>query len=192
MGTTAEWKASKTQTPWGVAQDQKNIARGIIGYATAGHGGIHVSKTKNQKIHQAWREYYGWYEEDCAYAIVTYTFPEYFSQREYEDAVGTLKRWYWKEWEEVTGEILSEDECPEKRRDMFLKKYRDDWIVISAIAIGGQPDKVEVHATRGGILNLGGVKRVFHISKEEYHNNKDPYFLVDPSNPKYVEVGVLE
>lgn len=59
-------------TPWGKAQGSYRLARGVIFYYTAGHGGMKVSKRIAEKYMTEYaRKHcinrYGayWYEEDC-------------------------------------------------------------------------------------------------------------------------------
>lgn len=72
-------------TPWGESQIVEKVADGIFAVATAGHGGYRLDKARNAKVPEAWREAsfngngrFGWYEEDCDWAMVALTFPEVF------------------------------------------------------------------------------------------------------------------
>ncbi len=85
-----------TTTPWGSAQTSKKIVSGMMLYTTASHGGYHLSPKLNCKVHEAWRNDDGWYEEDCAWSVVALTFPQYFTQEEVEHARETAKKYYGK------------------------------------------------------------------------------------------------
>jgi len=94
-----------TSTPWGLSQDTEKVTRGINFYSTASHGGYKLSKKMNEKVHPAFKRegwagmaHKGWYEEDCDWAIVVFTFPQYFKSEEYAQAVDTLRRWHSEAW----------------------------------------------------------------------------------------------
>lgn len=82
-----------SRTPWGVTQEAKEIAPGIVFHSTAGHGGIKLSADRNKSVSSAWRIRGGWYEEDVNAAIVVLTFPQYFSAVNLEVAQGTARRY---------------------------------------------------------------------------------------------------
>jgi hypothetical protein len=92
-------------TPWGRSRDTEVIAPGVVFYSTASHGGYHVAAKLNKRIPaifraaaEVWSGKPGWYEEDCAYAIVHAFLPEFFSPEEVLKALETIKRWYPTEW----------------------------------------------------------------------------------------------
>src|ERR1035438_5453954 len=64
-----------TSTPWGPSQQSKSYGPGIVSYSCAGHGGFHVSPTLNAAMPDYLRYPEGWYEEDCAWALVALAFP---------------------------------------------------------------------------------------------------------------------
>jgi hypothetical protein len=78
-------------TPWGPADGIDRKARGITFYDTDCHGGFFLSPARNAQVHPTLRNDDGWYEEDCEWSKVVYTFPEYFSKDECESAEDTLK-----------------------------------------------------------------------------------------------------
>ena len=90
-------------TPWGLADHLTPCTEGIVFCTTPSHGGFHVDEVRNAQIHPAFREADGWYEEDCAWAKVVYTFPEFFDEAELRVAITMLKRWYPAAWTAVTG-----------------------------------------------------------------------------------------
>lgn len=83
-----------TRTPWGTADSVQKYAPGINFYTTPGHGGFKVAAGKNAKIHDAWRQADGWYEEDCDWAIVAITFPEFFAEKMVDEAHASAKHWH--------------------------------------------------------------------------------------------------
>jgi hypothetical protein len=92
-------------TPWGTAQEAKEIAPGIIRYDTASHGGYFLSKERNAKVPAILKKstcaeqgLKGWYEEDCDWAIVVYTFKECFDDVQFNFALQTLQQHYSAAW----------------------------------------------------------------------------------------------
>ncbi len=71
-------------TPWGPAQQQKTIAKGLVSVSTAGYGGYHVSEERWQEIEgmfpgfRSWTGQY-WLEEDCDWAMAPLTWPALFN-----------------------------------------------------------------------------------------------------------------
>ncbi len=105
------------QTPWGKADSQQVYADGITFYGTPSHGGFKLSRERNAQVHPALRQRGGWYEEDCEYHIVVYTFPEVFAaehgsvETAREKAERGVRDWFPEEWEQrVTGVTLFEEE----------------------------------------------------------------------------------
>ena len=87
-----------TSTPWGPSQTSEQIARGIMSYTTAGHGGIHLSPGRRMEMPEKFRNeptFAGgnWYEEDCDWALVAVCFPQYFSEKQVESAKGILRHY---------------------------------------------------------------------------------------------------
>lgn len=72
------------QTPWGLADSCKAVAPGIAFFSTPSHGGYRLSPERNAAVlaklpgFQTFCGVPGWYEEDCDWAAVALTFPEYF------------------------------------------------------------------------------------------------------------------
>ena len=86
-----------SETPWGQAQKAEGIAPGITKYTTASHGGYFLSKKANAKVppELQWstlkmQGLKGWYEEDCDWAIVVYTFQQHFQPELYQQALKSL------------------------------------------------------------------------------------------------------
>lgn len=83
-------------TPWGASQHCERVAPGITFHSTASHGGYKLSALLNERVHPAWRQGSGWYEEDCLALVVVWTFPEHFplaASRRPEIEAG-LRHWF--------------------------------------------------------------------------------------------------
>ncbi len=90
-------------TPWGLSQQQKTIAEGIVQIFTASHGGIHLSEERNSIVPSYMRRENGWYEEDCDWAIPALVFDSEFNKyairnrlnprEHHRHAMETLKNW---------------------------------------------------------------------------------------------------
>ena len=102
-------------------------------HSTAGHGGFHLSATRNRKIDPMLRSAGGWYEEDAEWAIVAITFPRLFTAPERRHAEQTIKDSWPNAWEAIFRTILGPGESREKDRRAFEEAHADDWIVVSAI-----------------------------------------------------------
>ncbi len=72
-------------TPWGYADETREIAPGNVFYSTPSHGGYRLSVDRLASVSASDRAYAAkrlngwgdsWYEEDCAAAIVVVTFPQ--------------------------------------------------------------------------------------------------------------------
>ncbi len=75
------------ETPWGKAQQVKEIAPGIVWCSTAGHGGYWISEKRRQEMPHPYRSaktFAGgnWYEEDCDWCLVYLAFPEVFQKHD--------------------------------------------------------------------------------------------------------------
>lgn len=159
---------SRAQTPWGVLQGATVYADGVVSHTTAGHGGFYLSAARNALVHPMLRIAGAWYEEDCEWAIVAFSFPELFTRLERRNAEGTIKNYWPDAWETITGKSLAPGESTEKDRRAFALAHADDWIVISAIASEHRPGFVEAIATRGGRGESGVEERCFLIPSAEY------------------------
>jgi hypothetical protein len=86
--TTTETPTVVRNSPWGKAQTVKAIADGIWFVTTPSHGGFYVAPHLRadiapdlQRYAAAWCHGFGpgWFEEDCAAAIVPVSFPHHFA-----------------------------------------------------------------------------------------------------------------
>jgi len=93
------------RTPWGASDAEYEFApgRAVVFYTTPSHGGFKLRKTFNEMVAEPIRNDNGWYEEDCEWAAVAYTFPSLFVGRhsfgEDKDAIRAealevLRRWF--------------------------------------------------------------------------------------------------
>jgi hypothetical protein len=171
---------TRVQTPWGISQSGTVYAEGVESYSTAGHGGFKLSAERNRKVHHLLRSAGGWYEEDCAWAIVAITFSDLFTGFERRCAERSVKDSWPDAWETISGTILRPDESHEKDRRAFHEAHSGDWIVVSAIASGHRKAFVECVATPGGQRGAGTEERRFLVSAAEYAVGRFG-FVIDPS-----------
>ena len=91
------------KTPWGMSDSQKEIGMGIICITTPSHGGYFVpnetQKLMKEEVRNvstfAGRSNSGvWYEEDCDWALVCYSFPDLFPKEAYSHALNTIKHFH--------------------------------------------------------------------------------------------------
>jgi hypothetical protein len=69
-------------TPYGPARRRMHVAEGIDFLETDGHGYVHLDSSLHVLMPAAWRETpysrFGYYEEDCDWALVALRFPAAF------------------------------------------------------------------------------------------------------------------
>lgn len=159
---------SRAQTPWGVSQTSTIYAEGVESHSTAGHGGFKLSVERNARVHPLLRVKDGWYEEDCAWAIVAITFSDLFTGFERRCAERSIKDSWPDAWEAIFGIVLAPGESYEKDRRAFREVHADDWIVISAIKSEHREGCVECVATPGGRRGAGTEERRFLVPAAEY------------------------
>lgn len=92
------------RTPWGESDSVVELSNGIRRVGTPSHGGYWVPAKLVQQIPQRFQDYARkwsgspqWYEEDCAWACVAVTFPEFFTADDLTAARETIARWIDKE-----------------------------------------------------------------------------------------------
>jgi hypothetical protein len=101
--------------------------------STAGHGGIYLDEVHNLKVHPSWRAEEGWYEEDCEWAKVAFTFPEAFRPSSVLAAKATLKNDYPVEYGNITGIPVNPGESSKLREDIWQEAHKNHLQVISAM-----------------------------------------------------------
>ncbi|ODT19659.1 MAG: hypothetical protein ABS35_21240 [Kaistia sp. SCN 65-12] len=171
---------SRVQTPWGVSQGATVYIDGMVSHSTAGHGGFKLSDERNRHVHPMLRGQDGWYEEDCAWAIVAITFPDLFTGFERRCAERSVKDSWPDAWETIFGVLLGPGESYEQDRRAFHEAHAVDWIVVSAIASGHRRGFVECVATPGGQRGAGTEERRFLVPADEYDVGRFG-FVIDPS-----------
>jgi len=171
---------SRVQTPWGVSQGATVYAEGVESHSTAGHGGFKLSAERNRKVHALLRGQDGWYDEDCAWAIVAITFPDLFTGFERRCAERSVKDSWPDAWEAIFGVVLGPGEFDEKDRQAFHEAHSGDWIAVSAIASGHRQGFVEGVAAPGGQRGAGTEERRFLVPADEYAVGRFG-FVIDPS-----------
>jgi hypothetical protein len=165
-------------TPWGAADYEKLYAEGVVFYGAPSHGGFKLDAERNAKVHPLLRERSGWYEEDCAWSKVAFTFPEIFSEKDRVAAVATLKDWYPDAYEAIAVVQLAPGESVVKDERRFHQAHADDWVAISAITSGRHPGMIECVAAKGGARGQVPERR-YLVSQEEYRNRGRFGFVID-------------
>jgi len=166
-------------TPWGPSQLATIYAEGIVAHMTAGHGGFRLSAERNKRVVQSLRIGSGWYEEDEAWAIVAFNFPDLFTTYERKLAERTIRDKWPDEWEAIFGRPLQPGESNGKDRRDFEHRHAGDWIVASAITSGHHPGMIEVVAALGGRGGGNTMERRFLVPKEEYEGRGRFGFVID-------------
>lgn len=171
-----------SRTPWGAADDVVHVAPGIASVGTPGHGGFKLSPERNKRVHPAWRQSGGWYEEDCASAIPMVTFPEAFPAEHQDFAHASAKNWYPDAYEKVTGEQIVPGESLVRDKQLFHEAHASDHVVVSATSSDAHPGMVEVSTQLGG-RDSGHVeqRKRFLVPREEYRASDNRFgFVIDP------------
>jgi hypothetical protein len=185
-----------TNTPWGASQGTTKIAPGIVSYSTAGHGGIHLSKTRVGKIAEPLKSYVmnsgwvtkkgdAWLEEDCDWCIAALAFPSEFPEEHVISADRTMKNYYPDIWEKMNGRQLEKGESRTRDEQNFLAEHKDDYLVISAWgswAMHVPEGMVGVCAIKGGHRNYKGDSSYTYwlVPELEYQARAGLYFMIDP------------
>jgi hypothetical protein len=165
-----------SRSPWGKIDFIDHIATGIDAVSTPGHGGLKLSAERNRVVHPAWRAAGGWYEEDCEYGIVTFTFPDDFPAGHAE---GVAMRWFPDEYEIVTGRYVLPGQSYVRDEQIFHQNHANDLIGVSAIGV--EDDMVKVAVQRGGRRGPSTDQRVFLVPKDDYHARSNHGFILDPT-----------
>lgn len=175
------------ETPWGPSQHSEHYDDGIAFHATAGHGGFFLEPERNILVHAKLRNLAGWYEEDCEWAKVAFSFPSLFTTKERRSAAATLRNDEPDAWEAILGVVLLPGESCEKDRRRFYRDHRDRWIVISATRTEDDPTMVQCTASRGGVRTAGEL-RTYLVPHAEYAPGQFG-FVIDESRHRTVDTG---
>lgn len=178
-----------TSTPWGPSQFSERLAPGIMSYSTGSHGGIHLSPARNAQVHPAWRRPDGWYEEDCDWAIVAFTFPALFVDS-YAAAIETARNWRPFAYQKITGIKLRPEESYKLRERAFRDATRDRLVVVSCQRVNGS-DMLATASVLGGRDEHGhydvGALRYHLVPQAEYGTRGQFAFVIDEA--KHQEVA---
>lgn len=182
----------KTSTPWGTADYCYKYARGVIQYATPGHGGFKVAITKALQMPPALAKMgmnWGgalWFEEDCQYAAVMLAFPELFNEAQVKQAKASLMRWNHEAYEEFYGVVLSPEESHSKAEAVFQEQNKGKLVGRSARSLEG--GMVKVWARPLGLPYYEEAEKAFLVPATEYATRSPFGFVIEPG--KYQEVAV--
>ncbi|MEO8451831.1 MAG: hypothetical protein ABI647_18715 [Gemmatimonadota bacterium] len=180
--------SSRANTPWGISQDATIYADGVVSHSTAGHGGFQLSPERNVRIHPSLRAADGFYEEDCCWAAVAQALPELFTDFENACADRTIRHSFPDTWEAIHGTALEPGQSPEKDRRNFYARHAGDWIVVSAIRSGHEPDFTEVVATLGGKRGGNSEARRYLVQSAEYGASGGRFgFMIDESRHRHYD-----
>jgi hypothetical protein len=58
-----------SSTPWGAAQEAREVIPGFWTVSCAGHGGVKLDRARHARLPAGARKPGGWFEEDCEAAI---------------------------------------------------------------------------------------------------------------------------
>ncbi|MCV9999522.1 hypothetical protein OE766_14855 [Pararhizobium sp. YC-54] len=174
-------------TPWGMAQSATIYGPGIVSYATAGHGGFHLSPDRNIVVPSALRNDTCWYEEDVEWSAIAHAFPELFTGYERRMADEIIRHSWPEFWERAHGRPLVAGESRGKDRQAFEKIHADHWIVMSAIFSEHHVGMTEVVARRGTERRIGDVERRYLIDSSEYAGRGRFGFVIDEARHQLYE-----
>lgn len=169
---------------WGPSQTREEYYPGIETVTTASHGGFILSAEMNELVDPAWRSHDASYEEDCAWAVVAFTFPHLFTQRESKFATRVLKDYYPDAWEQQTGQTLKPGESDVRDRETFMDDNAENFVVIAAIQSNVYRGQVECTATKGGDRNNPKIQ--FLVPAGEYKIGRFG-FVIDEA--RHLRVG---
>lgn len=189
-----------TSTPWGTADHSERLAVGIMSYSTPGHGGIHLSKARQEAMPVALRVDGGWYEEDCDWALPAVVWPEAFviegseamgtPEQVKAEAIRCVKQWNPDRWTRLTGEPVTAEESSIIADREFQAAHAGDYITVAAY--GSWHDNVPagsvgVLAKVGGRYNEHGDERWYLVPEAEYDARGSQGFVIDLD--RHIETG---
>lgn len=178
------WLKLGVMTPWGVAQTTLEYGKGVLCHSTAEHGGFELTPNRNARVHAAWRNEDGWYEEDSQWAKVAASFPGLFTAFERKCADRSLRDWEPDAYERIFGVVLVSGESYIKDERRFKAEHAANWIVISAISSAYRPGFVECIATLGGDRRARGQRR-FLVPGDEYRVGRHGFVIDEARHAIY-------
>jgi len=180
-------------TPWGRSDSVTEIADGITRVTTASHGGIRLSRERNDRMPGCFRNRNnetraGWYEEDCEWAMCALVFAEEFKQATGDDGIAeearkTVRTWFPDEYEIFSGETLRPEDSHIRGQQVFHAEHANDLVVVSAVGDWHEnvpTGMVGVIATVGGSRRPGVERRQFLVPETEYQQRNRHGFVIDP------------
>ncbi len=161
------------KTPWGKAQDCNQLGEGIWRVHTAGHGGVKLSAKRNREMPERFRNASGWYEEDCASALVVISIGHewdrvrdrpIFRPEQVTDAHKIARDYFPDQYEAVFHVVVRPEDSSVRRAQIARAQFKDHWIGYSAVATDVGMVKVTCRQTPEG------ESRVYLVPVEEYRN----------------------
>ena len=195
-----------TSTPWGPSQDSEKIASGIMWYSTAGHGGVHLSPSRNALVPAYMRSEGGWYEEDCEWCIPALVFADEWQAYENKltwkndrtawrkHAEDTMRNWLPYAYEAFFNVKLQPGQSRVKDEKDWWEAHKHEMIVVSAVCDSNYVTEdgkecVMVTACIGGRHHKTGQYcgelRQFIVPRDEYDNRGNFGFVVNTT--RYIE-----
>jgi hypothetical protein len=188
---------SAPKTPWGPAQNAYQLARGVIWYSTAGHGGLAVATGVARSLltpaalmeGEKWGSYF-WYEEDIGWAIPFYEHPEW--EREFVRKAGgsvydrvkleeTIRRWFPKYLENIVRTDLKHAE--KLRVGDVLKVTKDLRFRSGFVLTEGMLVKVDKVTSSKIYLHVPNQYVDYVVPDSYYYDTRDQRFeKVDHAN----------
>jgi hypothetical protein len=168
------------RTPWGKADHVKEVTPGIWQVGTPGHGGYKLDRAHNLKVHPAWRNAGGWYEEDCDWARVVLTFPELYTEQDREQAHSTAKQYTPDEYAAVIGQPVTLAESRKLRERAFKASVGDQLVAVSAWGSwhpAVPKGHVGVYAVPGGDRSRPG--QHFLVTDAQYQEGAEFGLVID-------------
>lgn len=168
-------------TPWGTSQSRIQYAPGIEKVTTASHGGFIIEHKLNDEIDARWRISSGQYEEDICWAIVAFSFPQYFTGYELKSAIKTLRNEFPDPFERITGTHIPMELSEAKRRQAFTEIHRNSLVVHSARRSPSDDTKVICKCVVGAAPSTPSVEPIWYlVDLVEYQTGQIPYgFIID-------------
>ena len=152
-------------SPWGDVISMTEVAPGIYSVEAENEVGLFLSPARQEEIDDRWgvgeNGFYGF--NDHGLEVINYTFPEDFTEDVVDRAGQILRDHHPREYMEVTGEILMEDDSIVLSGEAFDKAHEGEFAATS-IEDGVMPDEVIVTASR---IGEDGEEAEFIVSKKE-------------------------
>jgi hypothetical protein len=178
-------------TPWGQPQSVEHIADGIVFVSTASHGGFVLSESRNSQIPRYMKccstvgaqMRRGFYEEDCAQAIVIVVFSHFFGTDLVAAAHTAMKHWYPDAYEQFTGQTVDASESLVRREEEFDAANQDNLVVISALGYGPLVLGIAVKGRdrkNRGLRAPTPCEYAFAIATERYERRGSNPYVIDP------------